>query len=53
MYTSWPLVSLEKCIKEFLDRVLTPKIGVNAEPKKELMIVQYLKGLDDSTTIFG
>ena len=30
---------VDKCIKNFLDKVLTPKVVVNTVPKKDLMIV--------------
>ena len=36
---SYPLDFADKCIKEFLDRVLTPKNVVSIVPKKNLMIV--------------
>ena len=36
---SYPRDFVDKCIKEFLDRVLTRKIVVSTVPKKDLMIV--------------
>ena len=35
---SYPRDFVDKCIKEFLDRVLTPKTVVDTVPKKDLMI---------------
>ena len=41
---SYPRDFVDKCIKEFLDRVLTPKIVISPVPKKDLMIVlPYLR----------
>ena len=36
---SYPRDFVDKCIKEFLDRVLTRKVVVSTVPKKDLMIV--------------
>ena len=36
---SYPRDFVDKCIKEFLDRVLTQKVVVSTVPKKDLMIV--------------
>ena len=36
---SYPRDFVGKCIEEFFDRVLTPKIVARARPKKDLMIV--------------
>ena len=36
---SYPRAFIEKCIKELLDRVLTPEIVASTVPKKDLMIV--------------
>ena len=36
---SYPRDFVDKCIKEFLDRVLTRKVAVSKVPKKDLMIV--------------
>ena len=36
---SYPRGFVDKCIKEFLDRVLTRKVVVSTVPKKDLMIV--------------
>ena len=36
---NYPRDFLDKCIKEFLDRVLTQKVVVSTVPKKDLMIV--------------
>ena len=41
---SYPRDFVDKCIKEFLDRVLTQKVAVSIVPKKRL---------DDSTAIIG
>ena len=35
---SCPLDFVEKCVKEFLDRVLTQKVVITTVPKKDLMI---------------
>ena len=35
---SYPLYLTDKCIKEFLDKILTPKPVVSTVPKKELII---------------
>ena len=37
--SSYPCDFVDKCIKEFLDRVLTGKVVVSTVPKKNLMIV--------------
>ena len=44
---SYPSDFVDKCIKEFLNSVLTPKIVVSTLPKKDCIIVDY------STRIFG
>ena len=36
---SYPRDFVDKCIKNFLDKVLTPKVVVSTVPKKDLMIV--------------
>ena len=36
---SYPRDFVDKCIKDFLDRVLMPKVVVSTVPKKDLMIV--------------
>ena len=36
---SYPRDFVDKCIKKFLDRVLTQKVVVTTVPKKDLMIV--------------
>ena len=38
---SYPSDFVDKCIKEFLNRVLTPKIVVSTLPKKDLILVDY------------
>ena len=43
---SYPRNLIDKCIKEFLDRMLTPKAVVSTVPKKELIIaLPYLSKL--------
>ena len=39
MKNSYPRDFVDKCIKEFLDRVLTRKVVGSTVPKKDLMIV--------------
>ena len=36
---SYPCAFVDKCIKEFLDKVLTQKVVVSAVPKNDLLIV--------------
>ena len=39
---SYPRDSIDKCIKEFLDKILTPKPVVSTVPKKQLITLPYL-----------
>ena len=44
-------IIVDKCVKEFLNRVLTRKVVVNTVPKKDLMIVlPYLPKLSQKQT---
>ena len=40
----YPRVFVDKCIKEFLGRILTPKNFVSIVPKKDLMLVSPYLG---------